>query len=100
VTLAGYLLMSLLTYVTGLASGVFRLSYGKVGPTEIRLIIIAASAVCYFSPNPVVHLGRLEARLFDYVTLGIGIMLGLACVVTTWTTSRALAKLDPKTPGR
>ncbi len=100
VALAGYLLMSLLAYVTGLATGVFRLSYGKVGPTEIRLIIVAACAAFYLSPNPVVRLGGLEARLFDFVTLAVGITLVGTCLVNTWTTSRALAKLDPTTPGR
>ncbi len=100
VALAGYLLMSLLTYVTGLATGVFRLSYGKLGPTEIRLIIIAAAILCYFAPNPVVHLGRLHARVFDLVTLLVGVLLVLICTVTTWTTSRALARLDPVAPSR
>jgi archaetidylinositol phosphate synthase len=100
VALAGYLLMSLLTYVTGLANGVFRLSYGKVGPTEIRLIIIGASIGCYFVPNPVLGLGGTEVRLFELVTLGIGVLLMGACAVATFTTSRALARLDPKASGR
>lgn len=100
VALAGYLLMSLLTYVTGLATGVFRISYGKVGPTEIRLIIMAAVAAWYFLPNPVVHLGRWQPRVFDLVTLAIGILLLGACAATSWTTSRALARLDPGAPGR
>ncbi len=100
VTLAGYLLMSLLTYVTGLSTGVFRLSSGKFGPTEIRLIIIAAATGCYFAPNPVLHLGSLQARVFDLVTLVVGILLVGICIVTTWTTSRALAKHDPVAPGR
>jgi phosphatidylglycerophosphate synthase len=93
--LVGYLLISILTYVTTHATGVFRLSYGKVGPTEIRAIIIAASAVCYFSPNPVVTLGTVQMRAFELVTLVIAILIGCYCVAASWQTAAALAAQDP-----
>lgn len=93
--LAAYLLMSILTYVTSQVTGVFRISYGRVGPTEIRVILILASAVCFFVPNPTLRLGALSIRAFELVTLLVAVGLALACVVSAWRTSRALATLEP-----
>ncbi|MEO0686082.1 MAG: CDP-alcohol phosphatidyltransferase, partial [Cyanobacteria bacterium J06649_11] len=38
--LIGYLLMSILVYIRTYVNGVFQISYGKFGPTEVRLILI------------------------------------------------------------
>jgi archaetidylinositol phosphate synthase len=93
--LAAYLLMSILTYITSQVTGIFRISYGKVGPTEIRVIIILASTVCWFAPNPTLQLGALSIRAFELVTLVVAVLLALACVASAWRTSRALAALEP-----
>jgi phosphatidylglycerophosphate synthase len=93
--LAAYLLMSILTYVTSQVTGIFRISYGKVGPTEIRVILILASAVAWVAPNPALAVGRLQIRAFEMVTLAVAVLLALACVGSAWRTSRALAALEP-----
>jgi len=93
--LAAYLLMSILTYITSQVTGVFRISYGRVGPTEIRAIIIVAAAVCWAVPNPTLRLGTLSIRAFELVTLAVAVLLAVACVASAWRTSRALAALEP-----
>ncbi|NJD17766.1 MAG: CDP-alcohol phosphatidyltransferase family protein [Gemmatimonadetes bacterium] len=93
--LAAYLLMSILTYVTSQVTGVFRISYGKVGPTEIRLVILVASAVAWAVPNPELAVGRLHIRAFEVVPLAVAVLLALACVGSAWRTSRTLAALEP-----
>lgn len=93
--LAGYLLMSILTYVTSQVTGVFRISYSRFGPTEIRVVLILASVVCFFTPNPMLHVGAMELRAFEAVTLAAAVILALACVGSAWRTSRALAVVEP-----
>ena len=51
--LIGYLLMSVLVFVRTYVDGVFQISYGKLGPTEVRVILIALNTAMVFSgPRP------------------------------------------------
>jgi len=67
--LVGYLQLCILTYVDTAVTGIFRVSYGKIGPTEIRVIIIAVNVVFYFARNPVIDLSVLEISFFDFIVL-------------------------------
>jgi archaetidylinositol phosphate synthase len=96
--LVGYLLMSILTYVTGQVTGVFQISYGKFGPTEVRVILIIVTALCYASPNPVMRVGPASIHLFDFIVLALATALTLICAVSTIMTSRKLAALEPPNP--
>src|SRR5215510_4604599 len=49
--LVGYLQLGILTYVNTAVTGVFKMSYGKIGPTEIRVILISLNAFFYFVDN-------------------------------------------------
>jgi len=93
--LVAYLLMSILTYVSSQVTGVFRISYGRFGPTEIRAALILASAVCWAAPNPTLSLGPLRLRAFELATLTAAALILMSCVVSAWRTSRALAALEP-----
>jgi phosphatidylglycerophosphate synthase len=62
--LAGFLLVSAESYLATHATGVFRMSFMAIGPTELR-IVIAIGAV-RAAVNPWVELGEFGAvRLFD-----------------------------------
>ena len=56
--LAGYLCLSIYTYVCTIIINEFRLTYGKLGPTEVRLLLIAVNTLyiytclLYTSPSP------------------------------------------------
>lgn len=95
VAMIGYLTMSILTYVSGLVNGVFQISYGKLGPTEIRVVLILASIAMPLLPNPVLLSSTITVRLFDGVTLLIGILLILTSLFSTVATIRTLAVEDP-----
>jgi phosphatidylglycerophosphate synthase len=52
IALAGvlaYLVLSINVYLESAAFGVFRLGYGRVGPTEARIVLIAANALLALS---------------------------------------------------
>ena len=46
--LVGYLLVSIYAYVNIFVTGVFRISYGKFGPTEIRMIAVILNLLFLF----------------------------------------------------
>ena len=48
--LAAFFMMSLLTLLRAQVSSVFHLTYGGVGPTELRVFAIVLNAVVYFWP--------------------------------------------------
>ncbi|MGB4593349.1 MAG: CDP-alcohol phosphatidyltransferase family protein [Coriobacteriia bacterium] len=47
----GYLLMSVHVYVRTAVEGVFKISYGIFGPTEMRLIIVLVNIAIFFSQD-------------------------------------------------
>ncbi len=56
----GYLSLSLYTYLGTWIFGEFRLTYGGLGPTEVRLILIAVSILYIYNP-----FGTWTLNLFD-----------------------------------
>jgi archaetidylinositol phosphate synthase len=82
-----YLVLSINTYLETQAFGVFRLGYGRVGPTEARLALIAL--------NTALALGLLGGRPLDVVALaGAGVMLAALAVRATGNLRR-LALREP-----
>ena len=70
--LIGYLCMTNLAYINTIVQGVFRISYGKLGPTEARVIAIGANTIIYFMGNKEVHL-----PIFGTMTMYSAIVLGV-----------------------
>ncbi len=52
IALAGYQCMANLVYITTSVKGEFKISYGSLGPTEIRALAIIGNAIIYFIGNP------------------------------------------------
>jgi archaetidylinositol phosphate synthase len=48
-TLINYLLLSVLVFVRTSAVGEFKISYGKLGPTEVRVFAVLLNTAMYFS---------------------------------------------------
>jgi phosphatidylglycerophosphate synthase len=69
-TLIAYLLLSVLVYVRTSAIGEFKISYGKLGPTEIRLFAVILNTIMYFggvqtSLGPVEPFSRIPFSPYD-----------------------------------
>lgn len=60
--LVGFLLLSIESYLASYTLGVFRMSFWKFGPTEIRILLALGNLVLWFNPHTTVG-GRF--RLFD-----------------------------------
>ncbi len=90
--LIGFLMLSIEAYLATYTLGSFRLSYSKFGPTEIRLLLIAACVRALINPN--VRLGGHEYRLFDVggviATAGMAAM----CIVSAILHTRSLYRQE------
>ncbi len=93
VALIGYLLMSVLVYVRTYVTGEFRLSYGKVGPTEVRLILILFNAVLFFVGVRTVRLWFGEVIVYDLAIGALGAALIGVFLVSTFREAKRLSKV-------
>jgi phosphatidylglycerophosphate synthase len=90
--LVTYLLYSVHMYLQTHVLGRFWLSFGRVGGTELRIILMAVNlAVLAW---PVVELGGLRVRLLDGVFAVGGIGLAWALLTAVARTTRALYDLE------
>lgn len=75
VALIGYLLMSIFVFIKTYVRGVFQLSYSKIGPTEVRVVIILANTLIYFIGNPKVDLSFTVLSVYDLIAIIAAIIL-------------------------
>lgn len=61
--LVGFLLLSIESYLASYTLGVFRMSFWKFGPTEIRILLALGNLALWWNPHATVF-GRF--RLFDF----------------------------------
>jgi len=87
----------LITYV----KGVFRISYGGISPTEIRLIAILANTVVLIFGNPSVPLARIGSlpipatiSLYDLVVLVVMLIILSLFVVVVINVATSLSQED------
>ncbi|MCC6955766.1 MAG: CDP-alcohol phosphatidyltransferase family protein [Anaerolineales bacterium] len=93
--LIGYLVLSVLVYLRTCVRGEFTISYGKLGPTEGRLIAMSANALIFFIGNPQVTLFQLSMSAYDWIVVGIILLLLVITVSTALRQARILAEQDP-----
>jgi phosphatidylglycerophosphate synthase len=82
-----YLILSINTYLETHAFGVFNLGYGRLGPTEARLILIVA--------NILLVLELVGTGVLDLLGLGLAAAMIVALIVRGARNLRKLAKLEP-----
>lgn len=93
--LVGYLLMSVMTYITTNVTGVFKISYGKLGPTEVRLVIILANFYFYFGPNPEFDFGYFQITFYNLMAAIAAGILFLYFIVFSLIKIRELYHKEP-----
>lgn len=94
--LVGYMLLSILVYIRTCVRGEFAISYGKLGPTEARMIGVAINTVVYFTGNPTLNLFSIRMSVFDYLAIGLIVLLFGICLSTAFQQGRILAEQDSK----
>ena len=92
--LVGYLLMSILVYVDTYVTGVFKISYGKLGPTEMRAIAIILNIAFLYVGVPTIDLSFVQISIYDLVTLLIASILIFIYIFSTIRRAGELARLE------
>jgi len=92
--LIGYFLLSILVFIRTCVKGEFVLSYGRLGPTEVRLLAMAANTLVYFVGNPTATLFSLTLTIYDWLVAIIILLLFSIAIGTTIIQARQLAKLE------
>lgn len=96
-TLIAYLLLSVLVFVRTSAVGEFKISYSKLGPTEIRLLAVLLNTAMYFggvqtSLGVMEPLNRIHFSPYDVFLATIALLLLYFFVTTAIRESLRLAK--------
>jgi archaetidylinositol phosphate synthase len=82
-----YLILSINTYLETHAFGVFTLGYGRLGPTEARLVLIGV--------NTLLALGIVGSGLLDLLGIGLAAAMLLALIARAGRNLKRLAELEP-----
>jgi phosphatidylglycerophosphate synthase len=93
-TLIGYLLLSIMVYVRTAVAGVFRISYARIGPTEMRMIAVLTNTFVFFFGNPLVRLPFGELSVYDLVGASLAIGLLLVFLISMIVVARELDRED------
>ena len=91
-----YLALSINVYLESTVFGVFRLAYGRIGPTEVRILLVLLNAVAfvYEATTPTRSLA-----LTRVASLGMTVVLGgmVVVLITRFVRNLSrLAKLEPQ----
>jgi archaetidylinositol phosphate synthase len=96
VLVVAYLVLSINTYLETNTLGVFSLGYGRLGPTEARVGLVAINTLLALGVAPV----ALGMGVLDFVVLGIAAVMLVALVVRAFRNLRELARLEPPRPAQ
>jgi phosphatidylglycerophosphate synthase len=73
--LISYLLLSILVYIRTYVVGEFKISYGKLGPTESRAIAVLLNTAMYFFGLQSIGIFQAEISIYDIFVAGIALLL-------------------------
>src|SRR4029453_3673730 len=93
--LVGYLHIGILTYIDTAVSGVYKISYGKIGPTEVPLFVTPLNPLFFSANNPLTHMGRVSIFFFDAIVLCVAIAFFLYFLGFTLQRMMELKIQDP-----
>ena len=97
-----YLMISVYVYINSHLKGEFKLTYAKMGPTELRLIIIIANLLfMYVAPIrefalETTILGEsVTFRILDFIGLFLLVAISIAYLVSLYKDRKYFAALEP-----
>jgi archaetidylinositol phosphate synthase len=92
--LIAYLCMTNLVFLITSVEGVFQISYGRLGPTEARIIAMSANTIIFFVGNPQIQLPFAIISLYNLILIGVIILLTIFFTYTTISHGIALSRSD------
>jgi archaetidylinositol phosphate synthase len=90
-----YLMLSINVYLESYALGHFSIGYGRVGPTEVRLILIALNIVLALGTGLGFHVAGIGLTPIDLVGLGVAVVMCALLVGRAVANLRRLSRDEP-----
>jgi phosphatidylglycerophosphate synthase len=90
--LLAYYLLSIHIYLATHTLGVFRIAYGRLGGTELRILLAVGNLLLLVIPR-VGWAGR-SVLLFDVLGTGLAVAMTVTCAVSAYRTGRELFRLE------
>ena len=97
IALIGYLLLSIYTYLSTYTNNVFQISFGGLGPTEIRVLAIILNMVIYFirDPQAKFYIGNITPLTFlDIAVMVVALILYTIFLIISFSSARSLRKIE------
>jgi phosphatidylglycerophosphate synthase len=96
----GYLIVSINVYLESYALGRFDIGYGYIGPTELRILLVALNAALALDLGLDFNLVDLDMTLFDVFGLGVAATMVTLLAWRAIRNLRELAREEPAAPRR
>jgi phosphatidylglycerophosphate synthase len=90
-----YLMLSINVYLESYALGRFSIGYGRVGPTEVRIILIALNIVLALGTGLGFHVAGIGLTPIDLVGLGVAVVMCALLVGRAVANLRRLSRDEP-----
>ena len=90
--LIGYLLLSVFVYISTAVTGTFKISYGKFGPTEVRVLAILLNTFIFFFGNPRFNFSFGSMSFIDLAGIILALLLFSIFLGSTIKVARELKK--------
>jgi len=91
--LISYLLLSVLVYVRTYVVGEFKISYGRLGPTESRALAVLLNTAMYFFGLQNIMFGQVTSSIYDIFVAALALLLLGFFINTATREARRLAAL-------
>jgi archaetidylinositol phosphate synthase len=98
VIVIAYLVLSINTYLETNTLGVFSLGYGRLGPTEARLGLVAINTLLALGVLPAISALGLGVTVLDVAVLASAALMLGALFARAFRNLRELARLEPPRP--
>jgi archaetidylinositol phosphate synthase len=90
-----YLVLSINTYLETYAFGVFTLGYGRIGPTEVRVLLAVLNVMLALGVGLGFQVAGLGLTVLDLVGLAVAVVMVAALCVRAARNLRVLAEREP-----
>jgi archaetidylinositol phosphate synthase len=95
VIVIAYLVLSINTYLETYVFGTFTLGYGRLGPTEVRLVLIVLNTLIAVGVGLGFEVGGLGLTVLDLVGLAVAVVMAASLVGRATRNLRVLAAREP-----
>ena len=100
--LVGYFMLSIYVYIDCHLKGEMRLTYGGLGPTEFRLLLILVNIAFMFIPwlstwkkDVILFHNQFSVGLFDYIAVAAALLLFIFYLTGFFKDIKYYSKIDP-----